>query len=95
MLKGLDILDLDDQHVALLGGLDLEGAGEVVDLGQVDVLHVVGAVVVADLAARPVDAFDLCSSLSGCCIVFRHMRRGWYLDDLAILDLARERHWID
>ena len=29
------------------------------DLREVDVLHVVGAVVVADLTACPVDAFDL------------------------------------
>lgn len=29
------------------------------DAGEIDILHVVGAVVVADLAAGPVDAFDL------------------------------------
>jgi hypothetical protein len=30
-----------------------------VDLGQVDVLHVICTVVVLDLSARPIQAFDL------------------------------------
>lgn len=39
--------------------LDLKGSAEVVDLGQVDVLDVVCIIGVLDLAASPVDAFDL------------------------------------
>lgn len=59
VLKGLDVLDLDEQDVAWFGVFDLKGSAEVVDFSQVDVADVVGAVVVADLAAGPVDAFDL------------------------------------
>jgi hypothetical protein len=53
VLEGLHIHDLDEEQIARLGALNLEGPGEVVHLGQVDVAHVVGRVVVADLAARP------------------------------------------
>lgn len=59
VVKGLDVGDVDDEQVAGLGALDVKGASQVVDLGQVDVAHVVGAVVVADLPAGPVEAFDL------------------------------------
>ena len=58
VLQWLHVLDLDEEDVAGLGGLDLKGPGQVVDAGEVDVFDVVGAVVVADLAAGPVDAFD-------------------------------------
>jgi hypothetical protein len=51
-------LDLNYKNVAGLCGFNVEGAGEVVNLCQVDVAHVVCGVVVADLAAGPVDAFD-------------------------------------
>lgn len=53
VFKRLDVHDLDEQDVSRLGRLDLKGPRQVVDLGQVDVAHVVGAVVVADLAAGP------------------------------------------
>lgn len=59
VLERLHVLDLDEQHVSLLGGLDLKRARQVVHAGQVDVSHVVGAVVVLDLPAGPVGAFDL------------------------------------
>lgn len=59
VLERLDVLDLDQQNVAGLGGLDFEWSGQVVHLRQVDVLDVVGAVVVLDLSARPVQTFDL------------------------------------
>ena len=58
VLHRLHILDLDEQDVSRFGRLDLEGPGQVVHAGEVDVLDVVGAVVVFDLAAGPVDAFD-------------------------------------
>lgn len=53
VLEGLHVHDLDQQDVAWLGAFDLEGPGEVVDLCQVDVAHVVCTVVVLDLAAGP------------------------------------------
>lgn len=53
VLERLDVHDLDEEQVARLGALDLEGPGEVVDAGEVHVLDVVGAVIVLDLAARP------------------------------------------
>lgn len=59
VLEGLDVLDLDDEQVAGLGGVNVKGPGEVVDLCEVDVFHVVGVVVVANLTAGPVDALDL------------------------------------
>lgn len=59
LLERLYILDLHHKHVPWFSGLDFKGAGQVVNLGQVDVLHVVGTIVVLDLAASPVDAFDL------------------------------------
>ena len=58
LLERLYILDLHDQDVTWLGGLDLKGPGKIVDLGEIDVLHVIGAIVIADLAPGPVDAFD-------------------------------------
>lgn len=59
LFKRLHVLDLDEEDITRLGRLNLKGPGEVVHPGEIDVPHVVGAVVVADLAARPVDAFDL------------------------------------
>jgi hypothetical protein len=58
VVEGLDVLDLDEEDIAGLGGFDFKRAREVMDLGQVDVLDVVGGVVVFDLAAGPVEAFD-------------------------------------
>jgi hypothetical protein len=58
LLHRLHILDLDEQHVARFRGLDVEGSREVVDAAEVDVFDIVGGVVVADLAAGPVYAFD-------------------------------------
>ena len=55
----MDVLDLDEQYVARLRSFDFEGPGEIVDLGQVDILHVICTVVVLDLSARPIQAFDL------------------------------------
>lgn len=55
----MHVLDLDEQRVAGLGAFNLKGAGQVVDLGQVDFEDVFGGVVVADLAAGPVYAFDV------------------------------------
>ena len=67
IVEGLDVLDLHEENVTGLGGLDLERTGEVVDLCQVDVLDVVGAVVVLDLPSSPVETFDLdCLAILDC-----------------------------
>jgi hypothetical protein len=46
-LVRLDIHYLDEQDIARLSGLDLERARQVVDFGQVDIFHIVGAIIVA------------------------------------------------
>lgn len=65
LLQRLHVQDLDEQHVARLRGLDVEGSRQVVDLGEVDVADVVGGVVVADLPACPVYAFDFDGFVGG------------------------------
>lgn len=59
VLEGLNVLDLHEKNVARLCCLDFKGTRQIVDLGQVDVLHVVGAVIVLDLASSPVHTLDL------------------------------------
>lgn len=54
VLERLDVHDLDQQDVARLGAFDLKGPTEVVHLGEVYILDVVGRVVVLDLASGPV-----------------------------------------
>lgn len=52
-------MDVNDQHIARLGSLDLERSSEVVDFGQIDVADVVCRIIVLDLTASPVYTFDL------------------------------------
>ena len=52
---GADVEQVDHQQVAGLGALHADRAGQEVHGRQVDVAHVVGAVVVLDEAAGPVD----------------------------------------
>ena len=59
LLKWLHVLYLDDQNISRFGAFDLKGAGKVVDLGEIDVLHVVRAIVVADLPSCPINTLDL------------------------------------
>ncbi len=59
LLEWLHVLNLDHEDIARLGVLHLKGSTQVVDRGQVDVLHVICAVVVADLATSPVHALNL------------------------------------
>lgn len=59
LLERLHVLDLDDEHVARLGALNLKGPAEEVYAREINVLDVIGAVVVLDLATGPVDALDL------------------------------------
>ena len=58
-LERLHVLDLDNEDIARLCPFDVKGTGQIVDLGEVDILHVVRAIVVADLSPCPVDTFDL------------------------------------
>lgn len=58
-LEWLHILDLHNKDVSRLSGFDFEGTGQVVYLRQVDILHVVCAIVVLNLATRPIDTFNL------------------------------------
>ena len=59
ILEWLYFLDLYNQNITRLGAFNLERSSEVMDLREVDVLHIIGAIIVADLSAGPVDAFDL------------------------------------
>lgn len=59
ILQWLHILDVYDQNITWLSVLDLEGTCQIVDPGQVDITHIVRAIVVANLAAGPVHALDL------------------------------------
>ena len=59
ILKWLDVLDFNHKNVPRLCSLDLKGTSQVVDLCKVDILHIISAIVVADLAAGPVNTFDL------------------------------------
>ena len=53
ILEGLDVHDLDEEDVAGSGALDLEGAAQIVDAGEVHVENIVGRIVVPDLATSP------------------------------------------
>lgn len=59
VLKGLDVHDLYEKGITWLGIFNGERAGQVVNTGEVDILDVVRGVVVLDLAAGPVQAFNL------------------------------------
>ena len=61
-VQSTNVADIDDEEVSRLGEdavfvFDGKGAGEVVGLGEVDVLHVFGGVIVLDLTASPLTAF--------------------------------------
>lgn len=59
ILEGLHILNLNYQNVARFGSLNLERTAQIVDFRQIDVLHIIRAIVVANLPTSPVDAFNL------------------------------------
>lgn len=58
LLQGLNILDLNPQNITRLCRLDIKWPREIVDLGQVYVLDIIGGVVILDLASGPVHTFD-------------------------------------
>lgn len=59
LLERLYILDLDYQDIAGLRSLDLKRPAQVMDLGEIHVLHIVRTIIVTNLPASPVDALDL------------------------------------
>ena len=59
------------------------------DLGQIDVFNIIGAVIIADLAARPINTFNLVGSSAG---AFMILRVGVaHFNDLTVFNLASER----
>ena len=59
VLKWLYILYLDYKNVSRLCSLHFKGARKIVDLGEVDVFHIVRAVIVSNLSSRPINTLDL------------------------------------
>lgn len=57
-LDGADIEDVDDQKVPRLGAFYLDGTAEVVARQQVAVAHILGIIVVSNLATGPIQALD-------------------------------------
>ncbi|KAJ3472235.1 hypothetical protein NLG97_g11165 [Lecanicillium saksenae] len=64
VFKRLHVGDVDDKQIAGLSALDFKRPSQIMDLGEIDIANVVGAVIVANLTTRPVQAFDL-NSLAG------------------------------
>ena len=58
LLERLDVLNLDHQNIPRFRCFNLKRASQVVNLGEVNVFHIVSAIIVLDLATRPVNAFN-------------------------------------
>ena len=58
LLEGLNVLYLNNQDVPWLCRFNLKRASQVVNLSEVNIFHVISAVVILNLAARPVNAFN-------------------------------------
>ena len=59
VLERLYVHDLHKENITWLSIFNLKRPREVVDLGEVNVLDIVGAVVILDLTTSPVEAFNL------------------------------------
>jgi hypothetical protein len=59
MLEWLDILNLDQEHITGLSTFNLERSGEVMDSCEINILHIICRVIVANLATGPVHTLDL------------------------------------
>ena len=59
IFKRLNILNINDEHIARLSRLNLKGTRQVMDLRQIHVLNIFGIISILNLASRPVYAFDL------------------------------------
>jgi hypothetical protein len=68
MVKGLDVGYVDDEQISGLTAFDVEWTGKIVDLCKVNIANIVCAVIVADLATCPVEAFylDRLTRFNGC-----------------------------
>lgn len=58
-LEWLHILDLHHEDISRFGTFHLKRARQVVNLGEIDVLHIVCAVIVANLSSCPIDTLHL------------------------------------
>lgn len=56
LLERLHILDLHHKDVSRFGAFHLKGTRQIVNLGEVNVLHIVRAVIVANLPPCPIHA---------------------------------------
>lgn len=59
LLKWLHILDLHDEDITRFGAFHLKRARQVVNLREVDILHIVRAVIVANLSSCPIYTLHL------------------------------------
>ena len=59
LLEWLHVLDLHHKDISRFGAFHLKGARQVVNLGEVDVLHIVRAVIVTNLPSCPIYALHL------------------------------------
>ena len=65
ILKGLHVLNLDEQNIAWFSSLNLKRSREVVNLGEIDIPHVVGRIIVFDLPTCPVETLDFDHFIGG------------------------------
>lgn len=59
LLEWLHVLDLYHENISRFGAFHLKRARQVVNLGEVNVLHIVRGVVVANLSSCPINTLDL------------------------------------
>lgn len=59
MLQWLHVLDVHHEDISWLGLNNVERSREIVNPGEVDISHVIGRVIIADLSPSPVYTFDL------------------------------------
>ena len=59
LLERLHVLDFDDEDIARLCCFDFEWPAQVVHSCQINILHIIRRVVVANLAAGPIYTLDL------------------------------------
>ena len=59
VLQWLYVLNVYHENVSWLGSLNVERSCEIVDSREIDISHIIGRVIVADLSSCPVYTFDL------------------------------------
>src|SRR5690606_7238651 len=58
IIKDANVQNIDDDDITWLSALDAYGTRKMVTWSEIDIANVVGAIVIADLAARPVEALN-------------------------------------